>query len=384
MFGRRIASCALAGALLIAAHLPAQTVYPTGTTIWDPVRTYDGLTIFATLQGTIVAIDMDGTVVNEWVSPLPNLLLSDVQPLEDGRILGYAGLSNRVRHTVGELDYDGNLVWSYSLPAGLPITTTFHHDLDRAPNGNTFLLGYHNVDAPAISPKTLRDDFILEVDPAGNVVWSWETWQHFAEFGFRPDQANLISDQGADWAHTNTVSVIPANRHTAPEFAEGNLIVSQRYTNTIFIIDKASGQVVWKVGPDDDHLTWGQHTTYMIGEGVPGEGNILVFDNGSATGYAPQRRGPGRSRVLEIDPVTKQVVWSYSEGRNFHSDVVSGAQRLPNGNTLICSGVRGRVFEVRQSGEIVWEYMSPYSQKNGLGITSQVYRAYRVPYDWVP
>ena len=112
----------------------------------------------------------------------------------------------------------------------------------------------------------------------------------------------------------------------------------------------------------------------MIEQGLPGAGNILVFDNGSGTGYAARRRAPGRSSIQEIDPVTKSVVWSYSDGFRFWSNIVSGAQRLPNGNTFICSGVKGRMFEVKPDGAIVWEYV------NRGGTT----RPSVVPYDFTP
>ena len=64
------------------------------------------------------------------------------------------------------------------------------------------------------------------------------------------------------------------------------------------------------------------------------------------------------SRVLEINPVTLELVWSYTNPR-FFSTNISGAQRLPNGNTLITAGAGGRMFEVTKEGAIVWEYMYP-------------------------
>jgi len=95
------------------------------------------------------------------------------------------------------------------------------------------------------------------------------------------------------------------------------------------------------------------------------------------------------SRVLEINPVTKQIVWQYVQaeptqgdqlGNNhrFYSSVISGAQRLLNGNTLINEGKTGRVFEVTKKGTVVWEYAPTWNI--GFGI----YRSYRIPYDWVP
>ena len=91
-------------------------------------------------------------------------------------------------------------------------------------------------------------------------------------------------------------------------------------------------------------------------------------------------------RVLEIDPVKVEKVWEYSlqglDSYRFFSHYVSSAQRLPNGNTLITEGADGRLLEVTTSGEIVWEYVSPYFGTNQP--VNRVYRAYRLPYEWVP
>ena len=76
--------------------------------------------------------------------------------------------------------------------------------------------------------------------------------------------------------------------------------------------------------------------------------------------------------------------WPHAALSFFYSPFISGAQRLPNGNTLICSGVKGRLFEVTRDGEIVWEYMSPYFRTRAFGETSLVFRAYRLPYSWLP
>jgi len=164
------------------------------------------------------------------------------------------------------------------------------------------------------------------------------------------------------------------------------------------------GRIVWRMGPDyrDSAETKaigqiiGQHHAHIIPKGLPGAGNLLVFDNGGASGYgegtpaAPDGVGVvsrGSSRVLEIDPVTLKKVWEYSirgaESYRFFSHYVSSAQRLVNGNTLITEGADGRVFEVTTAGEIVWEYVSPYFTE-GPNATNRVYRAYRLPYSWVP
>jgi hypothetical protein len=116
----------------------------------------------------------------------------------------------------------------------------------------------------------------------------------------------------------------------------------------------------------------------------------MVFDNGGSSGYgsvssiAPEGVGAfarATSRVLEINPVTLELVWSYTNPR-FLSTNTSSAQRLPNGNTLITAGGGGRVFEVTRGSAIIWEYVFPLF--SGPNASNAVYRAYRVPYGWIP
>jgi hypothetical protein len=133
----------------------------------------------------------------------------------------------------------------------------------------------------------------------------------------------------------------------------------------------------------------------MIPRGLPGEGNILVFDNGGSAGYGASNPGAPSgidnarrdfSRVLEFNPVTLEVIWQYPSpgpGANrFYSSFVSSAQRLLNGNTLITEGNSGRIIEVTAGHETVWEYISPYSHR--MLKMNLVYRAYRAPYEWAP
>ena len=190
-------------------------------------------------------------------------------------------------------------------------------------------------------------------------------------------------------------------------FHPDNIIWDARESNIIAITDKKTGSIVWKLGPDYSlpevkHIGWiiGQHHAHIIPKGLPGEGNLLVFDNGGWGGYGlPNPASPyglkhavrDHSRVLEINPVTLEIEWEYTPAKagfneptdsyRFYSPYISSAQRLPNGNTLITEGADGRLFEVTSEHEIVWEYISPY--KNNFN-ANMVYRAYRVPYEWVP
>jgi hypothetical protein len=228
--------------------------------------------------------------------------------------------------------------------------------------------------------------------------------------------------KGGDWIHANAVSYLGPNKWFEQDpkkyaaFNPANIIVSCRQTNTSFIIDKVEGKIVWRIGPlYYPEIVWefageqfsrayrklgqiiGQHHTHMIPKGLPGEGNVLIYDNGGYAGYGPRNPGAHEgwsdarrdySRVLEINPCNLKIVWEHSAKemgmRNkyqFYSDYVSSAQRLPNGNTLITNGAVGQFQEVTPDHEIVWEYISPYYNKRGK--YNLVYRAYRVPYDYV-
>ena len=135
------------------------------------------------------------------------------------------------------------------------------------------------------------------------------------------------------------------------------------------------GKIVWRIGPDfleskelrAIRQIIGQHHPHIIPKGLPGAGNLMVFDNGGSSGYgAPTAVSPdgsaiyqrAGSRVLEINPKTLELVWSYT-GPRFFSTNISGAQRLPNGNTLITEGAPGRLLEVTSDRQIVWEYIYP-------------------------
>ena len=134
---------------------------------------------------------------------------------------------------------------------------------------------------------------------------------------------------------------------------------------------------------------------------MPGAGNILVFDNGGAAGYGSVPGQPNKyrnySRVIEFNPVTKEIAWEYINKKtekvddifrhhwknisvgpkhHFFSPYVSSAQRLPNGNTLITEGFRNRVFEVKSNGTIHWDFVTT------LIFGSIMYRAYKIPPEW--
>jgi len=149
-----------------------------------------------------------------------------------------------------------------------------------------------------------------------------------------------------DYFHMNTITILPDTPlgRRDPRFAAGNLLTCLRNVDQIAILDRASKQVVWSWG--EGVLEWPHHPTMLD------NGNVLVFDNGAVRRY---------SKVIELDPVTGNVAWEYvaEPPGAFFTPQKGSAQRLPDGNTLICEGDRGRVFEVTMEGEIVWEWYNP-------------------------
>jgi hypothetical protein len=194
---------------------------------------------------------------------------------------------------------------------------------------------------------------------------------------------------GGDWAHANAVSIIPPNDLGDPRFRPGNVMLSYRHLNTVVVIDKATWRIVWRIGPNDSR-TIGQHNVQLIARGLAGAGRLLAFDNGGSGGYPAKFRD--FSRVVEIDPLSNSVQWTYSAQQSgflnwtFFSSIVSSAQRLLNGHTLITEGTKGRIFEITATGNIVWEYMNPFSDvtmgPGGPVVSYLVYRAYRLPFYW--
>ena len=438
----RIGACGIAALLCCVAMLAtaAPTVYPTGTTIYDPERAWNGYTVFILPDQGAVVVDMNGNTLKHW----DNFVGGSGGP---ARVLpgGYAMGPGSIRsphqesNNLLQVDFDGNVVWSFDRSEQIETaegesfwSARQHHDWQRedlpvgyyspeatpdSNNGRTLVLVHKNHINPEVSDRTLEDDRLIEVSWDGEISWDWLAADHVDGFGFSGEaretirrSPNFSNGRGStDWLHINSATWLGPNRWYDggdERFNPQNVIISSRQANIVAIVSRATGEIVWRIGPDyrategerEIRQIIGQHHPHIIPKGLPGAGNILVFDNGGAAGYgyadpnAPggvNSVGRSSSRVLEFNPVTLEVVWSYSiAGRDafrFFSHYVSAAQRLENGNTMITEGADGRLFEITPEGEIVWEYVSPYVDETqpGPGL-NMIYRAYRMPYHWIP
>jgi hypothetical protein len=363
-----------------------RTVYPVGTTLYQPEKCFNGYTIIWG-HGRVRLIDMNGREVHGWsVSPadigqekggLPRARL-----LPDGHVTVLIGGLDQRGGGVVEYDWDGAVVRRYTSEAGAA-----HHDFFPKSDGSVLLICREPVPAEAMQrvtdperrAHTLYGDVIVEVSPEGRTVWQWHQHEHLDINHCNPIPASRDWWGGpgnntiTDWTHTNTVQALPENKwYDAGDtrFRPGNVLMSLRQLDTILIADRETGRVTWRYTGEFRGGMSGQHESCMIEKGTPGEGNILVFDNGSC----PRRDlwHAASSYVLEIEPPSKRVVWVYEDGMRFHSNYTSSCQRLPNGNTLICEAICQRDFEVTPEGEIVWEFIGAEN------------RSYRYPYDYCP
>jgi hypothetical protein len=424
--------CALALGWAVSSAIAEPSVYPTGVTRYNPDKAYNSYVLFSGADKVTRLIDLNGNVVKEWkyigfpsVFLDPKLTggnrghvlvtLTSVDASGTGLIPGRS--SFEVSTTIGEVDWNGNVVWRWGGDKAPGGAAQQHHDWRRLPNGNTLILANWLHRAPGFAQPQVYDDVIYEIIPSGDIVWKWVASDHLDEFGFTPAELKLVQNTTtADYLHVNNLSVLGPNRWFADgdkRFAPDNILIDSRNANFTIIIDKKTGRVVWSLGPDFPAVAQGearriprpvdqisgQHDVHLIAEGLPGAGNLLVFDNQGEGGYPPIPLSvTGGSRVLEIDPVKKEIVWEYNgessgkPGWTFLSSFISSARRLPNGNTLIDEGYDGRFFQVTPKGEIVWEYVSPYFGSlygNVPGVSrgvpsNWVYRAQPVPYDWAP
>ena len=319
----------------------------TGTTYINREKAFHGVTLYTTFGAERTnLIDLEGNVVHTWSPPSP--LKPYYGFMRDNGNLSLRCQSGEEKWqnggasaTIVELDWEGNVIWRYDNPV-------IHHDHEILRNGNTMVIGWEPLTteisakikggsiAPGDDDHEVLSDYLQELAPDGSTVWEWHGSEHLD-----PAHEIICPFEGRhEWTHCNGVT----------ELRDGNLLLSFRQTSTILIIEKITGNVIWRFGPGEfSH----QHNPTQLENG-----NFLVFDNGEH-----RIRGSSHSRVVELNPETSEIVWQYrgDPPLSLFSTGISGAQRLPNNNTLICDGRTGRLVEVTTDGEIVWEFMNPES-----------------------
>ena len=277
-------------------------------------------------------------------------------------------------------------------------------------------------------------DYLIEVRPTGSeggeIVWEWSAWDYLVQdfdvskpnYGDPSEHPRLIDinflvetprinpqNDAWDWLHANAIDYNPqldqillSARHfselwiidhsaateeaAAPSNANPgngntppprtNVLHSETGNNAIkdgALLYRWGNPRAYGHGMPADRRLFLQHHTQWIDPGLPGAGNILIFNNGwayqrdqsrnysSIEEIVPPVDGYGYRREPRAAYPPAEPIWSYTAETptDFYASIVSGVQRLPNGNTLICEGTSGNVFEVTPDGKTVWQYVYP-------------------------
>ncbi|MBS1537182.1 MAG: aryl-sulfate sulfotransferase [Bacteroidetes bacterium] len=409
----------------------------------------EGYVLFAPISSTTTyLIDKCGRKVHSWNSTYkPGL---SVYLLPDGSILRTGNTGNPIFQLGGgtggiieKISWEGSVVWSYKLSS---MTTCLHHDIKPLPNGNILVVMWSAMPAeqaiavgrtPSKTGTTIWNEKIIELAPEGtnsaSIVWEWSSWDHLIQdfdqsksnFGVVADHPELINTNyitnpnpsNPDWLHFNSIDFNPElNQIMVSVHTFGEVWIIDHSTTTTEAathVGGASGKggdllyrwgnpIAYNRGTADNRIIYGQHNASWIPKGLVDGGKIMVFNNGynrsddssfsSVDIFSPTLDSKGNYTLAIGKPYSPEVPdWRYTDDipSKFFSTSHSSAQRLPNGNTLICAGTQGLAFEIAPDKKIIWEYKNPITingiakQGDNVGVsTNIVFRMYLYPIDF--
>ena len=392
-----------------------------------PEKVWPGVTLIDPgFRKPFYLVNTDKEVIGEFSGDY----FSFMQLLPDGNILGSSNVYSDVfrrggGHTgcIEEYRPDGTLVWRFNLSDDSYI---HHHDVHKLPNGNYLAVVWERVSvAEAIelgrNPEHVAEngnfwfDGVVELNPhTAEIVWEWSFRDHLIQ-DFDPAKANYgvvadnpgkldinainFRDDGSvsdDWTHVNALDY---------NEALDQIIISSNYMWEVYVIDHSitafeaqgdAGDILYRWGNplrygrggEEDTRLYAQHDVHWIPEGLPGAGNIMIYNNGSTperpyttvVEFTPDMNADGSYNLGDDGTYgPTELAWEYvpPEDEKFFSWFISGAQRLPNGNTLVNQGAGARQREVTPEGEIVWEYQFD----DGAEGPHMTFRTYRYPED---
>ncbi len=316
-----------------------------GVTTHDRGRVEDGLNLVLSAHAAEAAlVDLNGTTRHRWRVRFEDAFPGHVARgktatfwrraalLPGGDLIAiYDGLG------IVRVDQHSRVRWASAAPA--------HHDLVVAEGESVWTLTRRPIVVPSLHktrPSYL--DFVTRLGAEGEEIEQISILEAL-------ERSELVLPwrerlpPGGDVLHTNSLVRLDGSwAKRVPEFASGCFLISIRVLDLIAVLDPKQRRITWAMmGPFK-----AQHDPRPLDDG-----RLLLFDN---LGLG------GRSRVMEIDVVTRATRWSY-EGNAHHpffSQTCGTAQRLTNGNTLITESDFGRALEVTGGGEVVWEYLNPH------------------------
>ena len=344
-----------------------------GVRVHEPAYAHKGLNFYVSGHAPeAVLMDMDGNVLHTWTYDFdkiwPDRRISEKNRgqyhwrraylYENGDILA-------IHESIGliKLDKNSNLLWEYSGRA--------HHDLEVLSDGTIYLLTRKARLIPRINKtRPVLEDFVVVLDAGGKEMRKVSVLECMERSEYESLLKNMRK-QG-DIFHTNTVEILDGRlAEKSPAFEAGNVLISILKTDSIAILDLDAKKAVWARAGG---WRW-QHQPTVLSNG-----NMLLFDNMGT---------PGKSRVIEFDPITGENVWTYAGTADepFYSKTCGSCQRLPNGNTLITESNNGRAFEVTPDKTIVWEFISPHRAGENNELIATLFEVERLepdfPLDWL-
>jgi hypothetical protein len=309
--------------------------------------------------------DMDGEVVHTWqdVSPHPAWMHVELQP--NGDLLTIAKMAYLARY-----DWNSSLLWKQKMNA--------HHDLDVSPEGNIYVLS-HAVRKYPHNGQTIpiMDDEIVILSADGEIqknvplfplLRKWVSSERLEKTkeeldGGAPLFSVLADNQPGDVLHTNSIQILPS---AIPDIApKGAILLSVREIDLLVILDPEMREILWSWEHSD--VKEQHHATLLP------NGNILFFDNGIRA---------KQSRILEVSPHTKEIVWEYTSD-DFHTKRRGSAQNLPSGNILITESDKGHAFEITAQGQKVWQFWNPTIIGDETPMRAVIYRMMRYSPDYL-
>jgi hypothetical protein len=398
-----------------------------GVFINDTANTYHGYTLFAPKQNTMTyLIDNEGRIIHEWTASTyaPG---QAVYLLENGNLLrtcmtqGSLGTGGGEGGRIEEYDWDDNLVWStdYSTP-----TYMQHHDIKMLPNGNIIMLvvekktisdvvnaGFDTskIQEPDWSQKEIMlPDAVVEIQPVFpsgyTVVWEWHVWDHLIQdldaskdnYGVPSDHAELVDCDGDHrnlpifWNHMNCIDYNPDLDQIALSVRGNSEVwIIDHSTNTAEAASHSGGTqgkggdllyrwgnpLTYGQGTVNDQKFFEQHDAEWIKDGCPGAGDIMCFNNGVNRNFSSVDEitttvngsgGYAYTAGTAFGPANLNWTYEATSPDTIYAHDISGAQRLPNGNTIVCAGPFGYLFEVTAAGNVVWKYISPVTNTGPL------------------
>lgn len=336
---------------MVTAYAPSHTAAaPEGITLFSATSRTEGENpeTETTWDPFLFGLDREGEVV--WTYAPDDIPPGTTLP-RLARLLPDGNLMLHLLYTIRIITPGGDTVAEWDAEeAG---THSFHHDAVLLPNGNIIAVETENevVTVPLWEePIKLLYDVLWEITPDNEVVWTWSTLDYLDPTRFPGELAQEINgrERLVDWSHVNALLY---------DEALDRLLVSVRHQNQIIAIDHGTGALLWTLGEDGDFdLTAGTWFKSQHGVAQPEPDQILLFDNGN------EKDDPlSRAVCYRIDEskLTAKEIWTWSAGLFISS--LGDAEPLSNGDVLVTAagprapGEQGRIVEVTQEGDEVWE-----------------------------